>query len=115
MDPFSDPHLRYVFFEHAASALPWLIGGFVLLGGWYLSPFGRAWMRHLRESRREVALTEAMLQELGELRLTLGEVVERLDTTERELNRVRVLAPRQADAGTLPPLNPSEPRIPTPH
>jgi hypothetical protein len=106
-------HLWATFFQVAATALPWIIGGIVLLGVWSFSPFGRALERHLRDSRRDVALTEAMLHELSELRRTLSEVVERLDTTEQELNRVRVFAPR--NAGGLPPTATSEPRIPTPH
>lgn len=108
-------HLKAVFFEHVASALPWIVGGLVLLVAWSLSPFGRALIRHLRDSRRDVSLTEAMLNELGELRLTLSEVAERLDATEQELTRARMFAPRPADTSALPPTMSAEPRIPTPH
>jgi hypothetical protein len=82
--------------EHAVVALPWTIGALIVFGVAYFSPLGRALMHSLRESRRDTALTEAMLAELGELRLALGEVVERLDGTERLLERVergRVSAP----------------------
>lgn len=104
-----------LFFQHAASVLPWIAGGVVLIVAWSFRPFGRALMRYLRDARRDVALTEAMLNELGELRLTLSEVVERLDTTEQEFTRVRVFAPRNAEAGALSPAPLIEPRIPTPH
>lgn len=108
-------HLWAIFFQDAAAALPWVVGGVVLLVAWSFSPFGRGLMRHLRDARRDIALTEAMLHELGELRLTLSEVVERLDTTEQELTRIRAFAPRGAEGLALSPPPAAEPRVPTPH
>ena len=99
--------------EHAAAALPWVAGAFLLLGVAYYSPLGRAVMRYLREGRRDSALTEAMLAELGELRLALGEVIARLDGTERLLERER-----QTSLARSEPMPRPEPRaqsIVTPH
>lgn len=99
--------------EHAAVALPWVLGAFVLLSAGYFSPFGRALMRYLREERRDSALTDAMLAELGELRLALGEVVERLDGTERMLDRDRRSG--LVHSGPLPGPEPRGQPIITPH
>lgn len=70
----------------STSVLPWLIGGTVGLAIVTFSPLGRGILRHLRDSRREAALTEQALADLAALRAVLSEVVERLDSTERLLS-----------------------------
>ena len=107
-------HLRAVFFERLAAALPWLLGGLALFGAVYLSPLGRSAIRYLRANKRDAAVSESILAELIEQRGTLGEVIERLDATERELRSGRLPSTRQLPA-TPVPLTPEEPRIPTPH
>lgn len=69
------------------------------------SPLGRGILRHLRESTRDAALTEQVLAELIELRAALGEVTERLDSTERFLSHALLAGPR--------PERPSRPITPT--
>lgn len=81
-------HLRAVFLGQAATMLPWLLGGLCLFAVGYLSPLSRAVLRHLRERKREAALTEAAVTELRELRGALGEVLERLDVTDQRLRRL---------------------------
>lgn len=51
-----------------------------------LSPLGRMLIQFLRERRGERAINEAVLAELEQLRATLGELAERLDSTERLLS-----------------------------
>jgi hypothetical protein len=85
--------------EHAAVALPWVVGCLLVMGVAYLSPLGRALMRHLRERATDAALSEAMLAELEQLRLTLGEVVERLDSTEGMLELSRRASAPAIDTG----------------
>jgi hypothetical protein len=74
------------FLNYLMAALPWLVGAGVFAVVGYASPLGRALLRYLRDHRRDAELTEEMLLELQALRGTLGEVVERLDGTERLLN-----------------------------
>jgi hypothetical protein len=66
-------------------ALPWLLGGVTLLATVSFSPLGLGLLRYLREHRRDAALTESVLTELGELRSSLSDVIERLDATDRQL------------------------------
>ena len=107
-------HLQAVFFDRLAAALPWLLGGFALFGGIYLSPLGRSAIRYLRANKRDAAVSEAILAELIEQRGTLGEVIERLDATERELRSGRLLSTQRLPT-TPVPLTPEESPIPTPH
>jgi hypothetical protein len=65
---------------------PWLVGGSVGLAIVSFSPLGRGILRHLRDSKRDAALNEQVLAELTALRGELGEVMERLDSTERLLS-----------------------------
>lgn len=51
-----------------------------------VSPLGRGLFRFLRERRRDALVNEQLLDELVQLRSTLGEVTERLDATERLLS-----------------------------
>ena len=106
---------RNVFMEHVASSLPLIlaIAAMAVIIGF--SPFGRALVVYLREHKRDTALSEGILDELVELRRTLGEVTERLDATEQLL-----VQSRQAPlAGGLVPPRPVESgdpgRILTPH
>lgn len=79
---------------------PWLLGGLVGLGVFSYSPLGREVLQRLRAQRREAEVNEATLQELAEIRHLLGEVAERLDSTERRLGQTLsdrpLLAPTQA-------------------
>ena len=74
-----------------------------------LSPLGRNLIRFLRERRDERAIHEQLLAELEQLRATLVEVTERLDSTERLLS----------DTGeSRPPILPAfepRPQVITPH
>ena len=94
--------------------IPWLLGGIAGMALFTFSPLGRELVQRLRLRRHEVALSEAMLQELGEIRHLLGETVERLDATERKL--------AQLDASPVPlpalhpqPPSPREDPVRTPH
>jgi len=74
-----------------------------------LSPLGRNLLRFLRERRGERAINEQLLAELEQLRATLGEVTERLDSTERLLSNTIESRP-----SSLPTPEP-RPQIITPH
>lgn len=76
---------QMVFFNTAAAVLPWLLAGLVLLGAVSFSPLGRLWIAYLRERHRDSEALDAMLSETSALRGMLGEVIERLDATERRL------------------------------
>ncbi|HWA56988.1 MAG TPA: hypothetical protein VG692_07030 [Gemmatimonadales bacterium] len=67
----------------------------------------KTWLRGRRE---ETELLEAMLQELSQIRATLGEATERLDAMERRLSQDR-------PAPQLPPADAprAAERSPTPH
>lgn len=81
-----DPQVLWmVFLSTAAAVLPWVLGGLVLVGAVAFSPLGRLWIAYLRERHRDSEALEAMLAESGALRSMLGEVIERLDATERRL------------------------------
>jgi hypothetical protein len=73
------------------------------------SPPGRSLVRHFQASRQDAAVNEQLLGELLNLREQLGEVVERLDATDRLLvdRGTRQLAPSPtpselADADRVP-------------
>jgi len=70
----------------STTVIPWLVGGVFGLAVLSFSPLGRGILRHLRESKRDAALSEQVLAELTALRAELGEVMERLDSTERLLS-----------------------------
>jgi hypothetical protein len=97
--------LKMVFMSTAAHVLPWLLGGLVFLGAVSISPLGRMLIGYLRERRRDGESLDALLAETSALRAVLGEVVERLDSTERHLAQHKV---------PTPPRNESVTRIPTP-
>jgi hypothetical protein len=94
--------LKMIFLNTAAAALPFLIGGLILLAAVSYSPLGRLLIGYLRERKRDSEALQAMLDETSALRGVLGEVVERLDATERRLA-----------LGALPPAGPSRSEIPT--
>jgi hypothetical protein len=100
----------------STTVLPWLIGGVLGLAIFSFSPLGRGILRHLRESRRDTALNEQMLAELTALRAELGDVMERLDSTERLLSTSALPELRHDRAAR--PFTPTElrdpDRIPTP-
>lgn len=101
--------------DHLASSLPLILAMAAMAIAIGFSPFGRALVAFLREQKRDTALTEGILDELVELRRTLGEVTERLDATEQLLVQARqtplasgLVPPRPVDAG-------DSGRVPTPH
>lgn len=94
--------LKIVFLNTSAAVLPWLLGGLVLLGAVSFSPLGRLWVGYLRERRRDSESLEALLGEMNGLRSVLGEVVERLDATERRLALGQLPShPREIDQGGI--------------
>jgi hypothetical protein len=95
--------------------VPWLLGGLVGLGAFSFSPLGRELVHRLRVRRADTALAEATLQELAEVRQLLGEIVERLDVTERRLSQMGAEAslPRPV-IGQAPVLPQERPPV-TPH
>ena len=77
--------LKMVFLNTAAAVVPFILGGLVLIAAVSYSPLGRLWIGYLRQRKRDSEALEAMLEETAALRGVLGEVVERLDATERRL------------------------------
>jgi hypothetical protein len=77
--------------------LPWLLAGLGGLAIVSFSPLGRGLLRYLRTREDETALNEQLLQELEELRKVLGDVVERLDFTERQMAQ-KLLGPLRPPA-----------------
>lgn len=77
--------LKMIFLNTAAAVVPFLLGGLVLIAAVSYSPLGRLWIGYLRQRKRDSEALEAMLEETAALRGVLGEVVERLDATERRL------------------------------
>ncbi len=98
------------------TVLPWLVGGAAGLAIVSFSPLGRGILRHLRESKRDAALNEQVLTELTALRGELGEVMERLDSTERMLSTTLLPALGHTPSAKLvTPRELQDPdRIPTP-
>lgn len=94
------------------AALPWLLGALGSVALVSFSPLGRALLRHLRERGREAETSEALLQEIGDLRALLGETLERLDATERRLAQ---LPPALPPSGTPLVAPPREAQANTPH
>ncbi len=103
--------LLSVLIQVGLSVLPWVVGvgAGVAIVSW--SPLGRSLVRHFQARRQDAAVNEQLLGELLSLREQLGEVVERLDATDRLL----------VDRGTrrlVPSPNPAEladaDRVPTP-
>jgi len=92
-------HLRALFFEGLAQHLPWMLGVLVVVSVVTFGPLGRALLRYLREHTRDAALTESVLTELGNLRVALVAVIERLDATE---HRLWLAGPRPLDASKAP-------------
>lgn len=94
--------LKMVFLNTAAAVVPFLLGGLVLIAAVSYSPLGRLWIGYLRQRKRDSEALEAMLEETAELRGVLGEVVERLDATERRLALGALPMPprNQADIAT---------------
>ena len=77
--------LKMVLLNSAMGMLPWLVGGLILIAAVSFSPLGRMFAGYLRDRRRDAEALESMLAETSALRGVLGEVVERLDATERRL------------------------------
>lgn len=77
--------LKMILLNTSMVVLPWLVGGLILIAAVSFSPIGRLWVGYLRDRRRDAEALEAMLSETSALRGVLGEVVERLDATERRL------------------------------
>lgn len=94
------------------AALPWLLGALGTVAVVSFSPLGRALLRHLRERQRDAELSDALLQEIGELRALLGETLERLDATERRLAQPLPALPPAGSARVAPP---RETQANTPH
>ena len=94
--------LKMIFLNTAAAVIPFILGGLVLIAAVSFSPLGRLWIGYLRQRKRDSEALEAMLEETAALRGVLGEVVERLDATERRLALGALpLPPRnQADLST---------------
>lgn len=98
--------LKMILLNSAMGMLPWLVGGLILIAAVSFSPLGRLWVGYLRDRRRDAEALDAMLAETSALRSVLGEVVERLDATERRL----ALGPPTPQ----PRRNPSEDGVRTP-
>ncbi|HSE52062.1 MAG TPA: hypothetical protein VLB00_07715 [Gemmatimonadales bacterium] len=98
--------LKMILLNSTVVMLPWLVGGLILIAAVSFSPLGRMFVGYLRDRRRDAEALEAMLAETGALRGVLGEVVERLDATERRL----ALGPPTPQ----PRRNPSEDAVRTP-
>ena len=77
--------LKMIFLNTAAAVVPFILGGLVLIAAVSFSPLGRLWIGYLRQRKRDSEALEAMVEEIAALRGVLGEVVERLDATERRL------------------------------
>ena len=99
---------RLLLWNGLSNTLPWIVASAVVLGLLSWSPFGMGMLRMLRERRRDAAMTEELLNELSGLRQILGEVIERLDATERRL----ALPTPRPDASKGPRTPPSELRDP---
>jgi hypothetical protein len=84
-DPMNPEILKMILLNTSMVVLPWLVGGLILIAAVSFSPLGRLWVGYLRDRRRDAEALEAMLAETSALRGVLGEVVERLDATERRL------------------------------
>lgn len=69
-------------------ALPWIVGGVAGLSVISFGPLGRALAQRLRHGTEDQA---AILDEMAAVRGELGEVLERLDYTERLLSRAGIL------------------------
>jgi len=108
-------HLRAVFAENLATALPWVGGIAIVLTAAYLSPLGRAWLRNMRMRREDAELTEALYAEVARIRDALDVMTARLQAGEHETHRLRdqLLQATLGSARVAPPL-PAETRIPTP-
>ena len=98
--------LKMILLNSSVVMLPWLVGGLILIAAVSFSPLGRLFVGYLRDRRRDAEALEAMLAETSALRGVLGEVVERLDATERRL----ALGPPTP----TPRRNPSEDSVRTP-
>ena len=98
--------LKMILLNSSVVMLPWLVGGLILIAAVSFSPLGRLFVGYLRDRRRDAEALEAMLAETSALRGVLGEVVERLDATERRL----ALAPPTPQ----PRRSPSEDSVRTP-
>ena len=94
--------LTMVFLNTAVAVVPFILGGLVLIAAVSYSPLGRLWIGYLRQRKRDSEALEAMLDETAALRSVLGEVVERLDATERRLALGALPGPprQQADIAT---------------
>jgi hypothetical protein len=90
--------LRMIFLNTAAAVVPFILGGLVLIAAVSYSPLGRLWIGYLRQRKRDSEALEAMLDETVALRGVLGEVVERLDATERRLALGALPMPPQSQA-----------------
>jgi hypothetical protein len=112
MESFSD-FLSYLGRLLLGTALPWGLGALAIAGALSLTPFGQGLIDYLRSRRRDTEALEAVLQELAELRTTLGEVVERLDATERRLLQERSQFPSLHVEQPAPASAPE--RVVTPH
>jgi hypothetical protein len=83
------PPLHEVLRFYLTSLLNWVPTLLALAAGVAVvsfSPLGRGLLRFLKERRHDAALNEEVLEELRQLRATLIEVTERLDSTERMLS-----------------------------
>ena len=98
--------LKMILLNSSVVMLPWLVGGLILIAAVSFSPLGRMFVGYLRDRHRDAEALEAMLAETSALRGVLGEVVERLDATERRL----ALGPPTPQ----PRRNPSEDSVRTP-
>lgn len=107
--------LLFMFLQNLLKALPYLLVTGISVGLVSWSPLGRAVLEYLRERKRNMALTQEMLEELSGLRHALGEVTERLDATERNLNMARERGELKQGSASPPTPSSDSPRPITPH
>jgi hypothetical protein len=67
------------------TVIPWALGAGVVAAILSFTPLGKAILRHLTERQRDSELLAVALDDLAALRGSVGEVLERLDVTERRL------------------------------
>jgi len=70
--------------HHILPAVPWLVGG-ACVAMVSLGPVGRALSFRLREGNMSIRRSEALMNEVMELRTELGEMMERVEEHQRVL------------------------------